>query len=820
MRSLFLYSVLILSCFHSVAQSSISGSVRDRDTQQGMEFVSIAVYTAKDSVLAGGNITDLEGDFMIDGLSPNEYYLVVSFLGYQSQTISNLTLAKNEKKLLETIFLTADFQNLEGVDIQGQRITTEFRTEKQSFSADNFQAAQGGTATDVLRNLPGVSFNAEGMLAIRGNSGFVVMVNGRPVQGDPMMILGQLPANSIEKVEWISSPSAQYDSEGKAGIINITTIKGATDGLYLQFNGRLGLPSIENYNNKEPQNRYGGDFNLNYQKGKWDLSLGASYQRNDIAGRRVGNVFTVDGDTTTFFPSEGERSTNELNYSGRFTLGFTPNTSNSFSLGFFAGVRDRIRTADILYFDNRSTFPGGSSTPFQYFNANDQNRRGDFIISSLDYSKKFGEGSQLSTSILYEYSMLGGPTINRNLGFPDLSIIYQDEYNTNDNPLNGVRWNLDYSFKPLPIGQLLVGYQYRFLNHFGDFVYERKNNETGEFELVPEFSSEVNLDRLIHTAYVQLDQTINKWTYGAGVRVEAMKRDFQLNDKSNTVDTLYQYDYIRPFFSGNVSYKVSDDLTWKLSFTQRVERETTFKMNPFPEREHSETLEQGDPTVLPEFVNTLEMGLVKTWEDNSLFLTAYHTRINNLVNRVNTVYNDTILNRIYSNVGTAKSFGLEMGSEIFITEKWKAYFGGNIYRYSIQGEFDDKPVDQAAWVYSFNFNSTYNFTSSFSTQFTLNYLSRRVTAQGEDGRFYQPSLNIKKTFMDGRFSLNLLWQNIDLRLLKSNEQRISTGRQGEFFTTTNYIYEVDMLILNLSYTINRSKNRAKFIKSEFGDKEF
>ncbi|OYX14975.1 MAG: TonB-dependent receptor, partial [Algoriphagus sp. 32-45-6] len=644
MKALLLASLLVISYIQVWGQAKVSGTVKDQSTQQGIEFVSIAVYSAEDSTLAGGNITDLEGNFSLDGLAQGSYYLVVSFLGYQTQTIPNLILARNEQRQLAPIFLRADFQNLQAVDVQGQRIATEFRTEKQSFSAENFEAARGGTGTDVLRNLPGVSFNAEGQLSIRGNAGFVVMVNGRPVQGDPGAILGQLPANAIEKVEWISSPSAQYDSEGKAGIINITTVKGATDGLFLQVNSRIGLPSIQNYDNAERQQRYGSDFNFNYVKDKWDLSLGGSYQRNDISGRRDGIVITYRENGSTHFPSNGERSTNEINYSGRFTLGFNPNAQNSFNLGFYGGVRDRLRTADILYYDNHRRIADGSRTPgFQYFNANDQNRRGDFLIGSLDYSRKFGNESKLSTSLLYEYSMLGGPTINRNLGFPELSLVYQDEYNTNDNPLNGVRWNLDYTFMPLPIGQLQTGYQFRYLNHIGDFVYERKNNSTGIFELVPEFSSEVNLDRLIHAGYLQLDKTVNKWSYGAGVRIEAMNRDFQLRDKSNTVDTLYQYDYVRPFFSANLSYKASEDLTWKLNFSQRVERETTFKMNPFPEREHSETLEQGDPTVLPEFVNNVEAGLIKTWKDNSLFVTAYHTRIKNLVNRVNTVYNDTIL---------------------------------------------------------------------------------------------------------------------------------------------------------------------------------
>jgi len=811
-----------LGLFSQIAfsQGQLSGVVKDKSSQKPIEFASVALYKSSDSTLLNGGITDAEGKFLIDNLPQGSYYAMASFLGYKTLIISSIQLSKNEKKALEPIFLSSDLQELQGVEVQGQRISTDFQTQKQSFSADNFESSKGGTATDVLRNLPGVSINAEGQVAIRGSSGFVVMINGKPVQGDPVGILGQLPANAIEKVEWISSPSAQYDSEGKAGIINITTSKGSTVGLFLQVNTRAGLPSIENYDNAESQKRYGSDFNLNYVKDKWDISLGGSYQRNDQSGRRVGNVITYSGDTETHFPSNGERSINELNYSGRFTLGYTPSANTNFTLGFYAGVRDRVRTADILYFDNHRVVNGQRTPPFQYFNANDQNRRGDFVLGSLDYNHTFGSKAKLSSSFLYEYTMLGGPTINRNLGYPNLSFVYQDEYNTNDNPLNGVRWNLDYTFKPLSIGQLQAGYQFRYLNHVGDFFYERKNNETGLFELVPEFSSEVNLNRLIHSGYLQLNKSIKKWSYGVGVRVEFMNRDFQLQDKRNTIDTLYQYNYIRPFFSGNLAYQAKEDLTWKLNFSQRVERETTFKMNPFPEREHSETLEQGDPNVLPEFIDQLEGGMIKTWKDNSFFATAYYTRVKNLVNRVNTVYNDSILNRIYSNVGIGQSVGLEMGSELFFTQKWKGFFGGNVYRYSIKGDFDNRPINQSSWVYSINFNTTVTLSPTLTTQFTFNYLSNRVTAQGEDSRFYQPSLNVKKSFLDNRLSLNLQWLNMDLGLLRSNEQRITTFRPRDFYTTTNYIYEVDMLIVNLSYTINGSKNRSKFVKSEFGEKEF
>jgi outer membrane receptor protein involved in Fe transport len=244
-------------------------------------------------------------------------------------------------------------------------------------------------------------------------------------------------------------------------------------------------------------------------------------------------------------------------------------------------------------------------------------------------------------------------------------------------------------------------------------------------------------------------------------------------------------------------------------------------MNPFPEREHSETLEQGDPELKPEFIDLVELSVnKKTKGGNSIFVTGYYRNVKNLVNRVNTIYNDTILNRIYSNVGDAKAIGLELGAYLKPAKNWSNFIGTNIYNYVIDGEFDNRQINSKAIVYSINLNSTFSFGEKASLQFTFNYLSERITAQGEDSRFYSPNITFQKLFLKNRLTATLQWQNIDLGMLNTNEQRITTFRTNEFFTTTNYIYEVDMVLLNLSYTFKNGKNKSKFIESEFGKREF
>ncbi|MDH5398473.1 MAG: TonB-dependent receptor family protein [Cyclobacteriaceae bacterium] len=804
------------------AQSSLSGKLMDMTTDQPIEYASMALYMEKDSSLVNGTVSNNDGTFTISNLKAGAYYLTAQFLGYDLQTIQGIHLNKNESIALPVIKLSPNQQFLEEVEVTADRASTIHKIDRQVFAADQFQTAAGGTATDLMRNMPSVTVDAMGEISVRGSSGFVMLINGKPVQTDPAIVLNQIPANSIENIEIITTPSAKYDPDGKAGIINIITKQGTTDGLYAMVNAKIGMPSIEDYDNAEKAPRHGADFTLNYRKEKWDLSAGASYLRNDISGRRVGNVYTIISGIKTQFPSDGERSFDEVSYSGKLNIGYTPSSSSRLNLGFYAGKRSKDRTADIVYYNNHSVLEstGEILHSMQYYNENLRIRRSDFALGSIDYEHIFNNESKISTSLLFEYTMLGGPTTNLNLGWPETNIIYQDERNSNDNPLHGTRYMLNYQLKPLPIGQLDMGYQYRNLDHTGDFYYERKNNTTGQFELVPDFSSKVNLSRSIHSAYGQLTGDKGKVNYGLGIRVEAMDRQLDMTDKAGLVDTSYIYDFIKPYPSANIMYSPRDDFHIKASYSKRVERTTTFKMNPFPEREHSETLEQGDPELLPEFIDLVEVGVVKDFGENSLYATGYYRHVKNLINRVNTVYNDSILNRIYSNVGTGTAAGVEYGSEFKIVNGWKLFYGANIYKYIISGTFDAQPINTNAWVYSINANTTVDFSKTANMTFALNYISNRNTAQGEDSRYLSPNLSIRKSFLNNSLTATVQWLNMDMGLLDTNEQEISTWRQGEFYTTTNYIYEVDMIMVNLSYVINKAKNKAKFIKSEFGEKEF
>ncbi|OAQ39813.1 TonB-dependent receptor [Pedobacter psychrophilus] len=811
MNKLF-YLCLFIFPLQILAQtSSIEGIIIDKTSNTPLEFTSVSIYNSVDSTLLNGAVADLNGKFIIKGIKKGSYYLKVQFLGYDSKIISAINLTGKNLDLGK-IYLNPDARFLNEVKITGQQTQSFNKIDKQIYKADQFAAAKGGTAIDALKNLPSVAVNGAGEISVRGSTGFLVLINGKPVQGDAQTILSQLPANTLENIEFINAPSAKYDADGKGGILNITTKKGASDGVSMIANIQSGLLSTTDFGNKENQQRYGGDITFNYRKEEWDISASANYLRNDNAGFREGDVFTINNNLKTTFPSNGERSFNKYNYGGRFNIGFNPNKNDAFSLGFFAGYKFQDRLADIYYNNTKTNSSGQVVGRKQYFNSNLQNKQGDFVLGNIDYTHTFNNKSTLTFSTLYEYDKLYGSTKNRNIEGADTA---QNTLSTYENPLNGLRVKLDYSVNVGAV-KLEFGYQYRMDKQDGDFIY-RESYFGGPFTTIPLFTGNVKSRNDIHSLYGQFSGKAKKLEYVGGLRYENAKRDLTVSNINND----FKLNYNNLFPSASILYDLEKGYKLKVGVSRRVQRNNNFELNPIQEREHSETLEQGDPNLLPEFVYLAETGIIKSFNKGSFFTTLYFQDIKNPIQRVNSVFADTVLNRIFTNAGKAQKYGLEFGTNLEPTKSWSLYLGANFYQYNIKGSIltNAVNVNNNGFVYSVNFNTNVNLSTNWSMQGNVNYLSSRPTVQGEDSRFLIPNLSLKKTFLDGRLTALLQWQNIDLGMNESNKQRITTSG-ADFFTTTNYIYETDIFMLNFSFNLNKLSRKLKLPGSEFGDKEF
>jgi outer membrane receptor protein involved in Fe transport len=818
----YFFNVLLLLFIQTISaqKASIKGMILDNQNEEPIEYASIALLSSFDNSVISGTVSNKNGNFTIQNIKDGNYKLKIYFVGYESLLLENIKVENNQNIQLESIQLKLSHQALEEVLVAGKKVNSSNKIDKQQYKASQFETAKGGSAIDVIKNLPSVTVNSQGDISLRGSNGFMVLVNGKPVLTDAATILSQLPANTIQNIELITAPSAKYDPDGKGGIINIVTTKGSTDGFALSANALGGLPSTDDYDNLEKPKRFGTDVSVNYKKEKIDFSVTANYQRNDNNGYREGDVYTKDSDTNTItrLPSNGERSFDKHNYSIKTALLYTANKNNAFNFGFYLGKKFQARRADLVYNNSTSDLITDLVlSQFTYFNSNVQTKEGKFTLANFDYTHTFANESTLTASTLYEYANLYGNTINLNMDYPAKATFFQEVNNPYKNPISGFRFKLDYAIA-IGEGKLESGYQYRNDKQDGTFGY---NVNPEPFPPVDnsQFRGTAKTNNHINAVYSQYSGKSEKLNYVAGLRYEYAQREVLLSTDINP----HLLNFSNLFPSANLLYTLNEAWNVKVGYSKRVQRNNNSELNPIPEREHSETLEQGDPDLLPQFVDLAELGINHTFKKGTFFTTLYYQNIKNPIQRVNSVYNDTILNRVYTNAKRARLYGLELGTNLK-PQKWMSfYFGANIYNYKIDGDLDilgeTSAVNNSDWVYSLNANGTFNLDKNWSLTANVNYTSAKPTAQGEDSRFLIPNMVVKKTILDGKGSLGLLWQNINFGNMGTNQQRITTSG-SDFYTTTNYIYETNVLLLNFSYNFNKLTPKNKLPISEFGEKEF
>ncbi|MEY4660821.1 MAG: hypothetical protein RLZZ42_773 [Bacteroidota bacterium] len=707
--------------------------------------------------------------------------------------------------------------SLTEIIVRGKKPPVEFKVDRQVFNASAYVNAANGNAIELIRNFLGVAVNGQGDIQLRGSSSFQVLVNGRPTQGEPVFILAQFPANSIDRVEIISTPGAAFDADGKSGILNIITKSAPQGGWIVQTNLMQGAPTLNDFNNQRYTNplRQSADISAGYRKGQWDISTGFNYLSNDMSGFREGDVFTLRSGTKTSFPSKGERSYRRHNYGGRLSVSFQLDNNNTLEAGFYSGYRYQSRVADLIYKVSRTSV-AGSQSPFSFYNENTANKSGRFTLMNLGSNHKLSSEITLSSSLQYEGADLSSLTTNFNYNSSDKTQLYQETRNPGTNPLHAYRYKADLTHKK---GNRVwqTGYQFRYDIQRGDFVYQYRNGDSRTLITDPQFTSKVNLQNNIHAGYLQYGDADGQLSWQAGLRAEHMLRriDFSGNIPASSLNLL------NLFPSYLIRYQPHPKVGIKQSFTRRIKRTNNFELNPFPEREHTETLERGDPELLPELTGTWELAVEHKLPKGNFSLAFYHQRIKNPIQRVNNVFNDTILNRIFTNAGVAKQTGAEASLAIRPFQWWQVIAGGNVYRYSIKGKLfnGDLPFTNSSWVFSLNTTQSFAIPKNWSVQWSLNYLSLRATAQGEDGAFVVPNLSLRKSIQEGRWTFQAQWLNMDAGLGISNRQRITT-RGLNFFTTTHYIYEPDQVQFSAAFNLTKNNRKLNLPASEIAEKEF
>jgi len=796
-------SILLLHFFNLNGQSIISGTIQDEKTGEVIPFANVSLWK-KDSTVFQGTLSDPLGKFNFKKIPGNIAYVKVQALNYQSfnQSINVSNVLLDIRLKPENTFLTE-------VIVKGERVSTSVQIDKQIFNAGQFQNSANGTGLDLIQRLPSVTVNVEGNIALRGSTGFVLMVDGKPSSRTPAEVLAQLPANLIDQVEVLTSPSAKYDADGKAGMINIITKKDSKIGT--SWSGNL-------MNGGTNPLRWGSDLMWTYAEKKWNIFAAADYRRFDIEGFRVGEIRTIYRDTLTYMPSKGIRDYRDFQYSIRAGGSFYPNASDALNWSAYLGEKQTDRMANLHYQDfiqtgnSLSLFSNQFTSPLkEFYNQNLFVRSGKFQTFTADYSHVYANKSKLSALALYEYSELGGPLNNYDT-FEGSNKLLLWERSTETSPLTALRFQLDYSLPLANNKKLEMGYHVRQIQHDGNFLFERLNPANQQWNSDPNFSDQMNLSQKIHAPYIQWSGVKNLFTYGIGLRSEMLSRQLTHLAEHNKIYALDQI-YLFPSFQGQ--WKLSETHSLRLAYSRRIERPTTKLMSPFKNHRHAETIENGDPNLLPEIADVFETGFSKAYTNISFTATAYVNILQDKVFRVNEIYSRTILGRTYTNAGNSQSTGMELTTEIKASKKWKIYLSGNLFQFDVRGKFNGIETTQNSFNYNFNGNTVFDISTRLRFAWDFNYLSKSVTTQGMDSELLLSNASLKYTLWQNKGILSFQAQNI----FNSNIQTIQTQTR-DFFSSTDYRKWDRVFLISLGFRINDRGQKVKSTKTDYGEKDF
>ncbi|MBI9058958.1 MAG: TonB-dependent receptor [Labilibaculum sp.] len=778
----------------------IKGIVMDNAMDIPVEYATVSVYTMTDSTLIDGTITNGKGEFELQKLKPGKYFVEVSFIGYNKAMVRNIPINKKQKIAnLKIVNLRQSTESLDEVVVTSERLPVQYQIDKKVIPVSRQITAASGTAVDVLENVPSVSVDIEGNVSLRGNSNFTVLVDGKPSILDASDILEQMPASVIENIEIITNPSAKYDPEGTAGIINIITKKNTEKGLNGVVN--LSLGSQENYNS---------DFLINYRKKKWNWNFGLDYSNRQFEGTsHTENRTTYEGLTNTVI-SDGESKMKRSGYGIRTGFDFDINKKNQVSFGFRYGTREMERGSILDY----QEFDSNSSDKALYDSKNLWSKEMTFINSNLSYTKKFeGKGHQLATQVSYSRRGSGDEQSTNELKVGN--DIVSGKIATEEGP--GSRWEIrsDYT---LPLGKdskFEFGYQGQVRSSEADTKQEHYNTSTRAYDYQPLYSHDVTYDRQVHGLYTTYASKIGKFGYQLGFRSEYTNREIDFKGELEKF-TIERWDF---FPTIHTQMDLGSDNQVMASYTRRIRRPRGYYLEPFVTWSDAYNVRQGNPNLDPEYIDSYELGYMKRFGDQSVSIEAYYKVTHDKIESIRYPWNDqsnvtsgdqsNVMKNTFVNVGNDYSLGIEATLNLSFAKWFKNDLIGNFYHYQEEGDYiitnsDDEDIYQDFSTSSYNWslrnNSTFIIDKATRFQFTANYNSDTNWAQGKREGFFTTSAALKRDFLKRKLSATFQVRDI------FGTAKHETLYEGEnFYNFSQFNRKSPVFSLKLSFKINNYK---------------
>ena len=791
-KSLILITLLTIGIFANASETDksiesnkggISGTVIDNTDGRPVEYATVALYKKADKQLVTGGISDSEGFFKIKDTPPGNYYLTITFMGYNTITIPDIKIGKNIHKIdLGTINIKPNTKDIEAVNVVADQASVQYKIDKKVINVSQQLTAKSGTAVDILENVPSVKVDIEGNVSLRGSGSFTVLIDGRPTVLDPSDALSQIPSGAIDNIEIITNPSAKYEPDGSAGIINIVTKKNKLNGMSGIVNANVGR--FDNY---------GGDFTIDSRSEKVHFYLGGDYNHRTRPGELEYNrdVFYDDGNDYHVV-SNGEFNFNSQKYSIRGGIDYSISKKDILGLNIRVGNRNRIRLTEKNY---EEYFDLGSIKNF-YITEDNSYRGGGFYEISMNYKHTFNKDKNhfIETQVITDKRYTGEESENIQR-FTDQRIASARK-STEDGPSNGLRLKLDYSQPFSWGGKLEAGWQSQLtLNDDYNKVYEF-DTITSEYVYQDLYSNHTKYNRTTHAIYSTFGGEYGDFGYQAGLRMEYTYRLLE------TVENNEQFLIDRPDFfpTMHISYKLPNEQQTMASYTRRIVRPRGYHLEPFITYRDAYNVYQGNPELLPEYVNSFDLSYQKKFKKKNFYsIEGYYRITENKFERVMSTYeNDsTMFLHTYVNAGTDYALGVEL----MLNFNYKKWYTTNImadfYDYRLKGTISDIAFEQHDFSWNARFNNTFKAGSNSRFQLDFMYQSPSVRAQGTTGGFFSASAAYKQDFFKRKMSATLQVRDI---FGTWKHEFISKGQ--DFYQYTYYKAKTPIIMLTISYKLN------------------
>ncbi len=781
--------------FQSVwAQSTIvSGKLIDANTKEPLAYANVSVLDANDEIVTG-TVTPESGIFQFQ-VERGEYNLRIQFISYQ--TINRKLVADKSKIEFGTIELSEDVNQLSEVEVVARRPQMEMKLDKRVFNVGEDLSNIGSNAEAMLDNLPSVTVDIDGNVSLRGSGNVRILIDGRPsglvgISGGSA--LRQIQTDQIERVEVITNPSARYEAEGNAGIINIIMKKEKKGGFNGSVSTNVGYPAIGGVNG-----------NLNYRKGKINLfgAYGITYREN-FGGGYIDQEFTPEDTTySTYVDRQRERS--GVSQNARFGLDYSFNESTTLTGSFLYRISDENNLSYNYYDDYDGIDRNTRELVRRSVRIQNEKEDEEVLEYDLNFTKTFGgdDDHKLTADLQYRNNTETEDSDLRNERF----VISQDQFVDSiqqrsliDEFSENILMQANY-VKPIGENRSFEAGWRSTLRTITNEYEVTQNIEGQEADSVlSDFTNDFIYNENVHALYAIYNSEFNKFTYQIGLRAELTDITTRLK---SPVDTTNARDYLNLFPSVFMTYEFNKLHALQASYSRRFDRPGFRSLNPFSNFNDDRNIRIGNPNLNPEFTDSYEMGLMNNFSDGTLYSGLYYRRTTGVTERINTVI-DGITYAQPQNLAERNSIGIENNYSHDLNDWWRLNGNLNVFYSDTYGMVNEQVFEAQTFTASGRATSQMNFKNDFNFQLSAFYRAPEQTTQGTRKAFYMVDLGFSKEVLDNKGTLALNVRD----LLNSRKWRTTTVG-GDFFYDSEFQWRTTTVTLSFDYRINSNKRKGE-----------